>query len=134
MSDMATTETPEVEEAAVEQVDPIELAWAEWAKRFDAEVDEASQDRSYQLAAEKIREALISLRDDEAWQMTTLLDITAIDYLSYPNWYDDRFAVVYQLKSIELGHRVRLKIMVDEFEDLGALGARPLPHRQLARA
>ena len=64
--------------------------------------------------AAQLRDAVIFLRDDERLQMTMLLDIAGIDYLSYPDHRRARFAVVYLFKSLVHGHRVKLKVEVEE--------------------
>lgn len=62
----------------------------------------------------QLRDAILFLRDDRRLQMTMLLDIVGIDYLAYPDHRRARFAVVYLLKSLVHGHRVKLKVEVDE--------------------
>lgn len=59
---------------------------------------------------EKIHEILKFLRDDPAYQCNLLTDITAVDYLKHPVKQKQRFAVVYLLHSLELSHRLRLKV------------------------
>lgn len=57
-----------------------------------------------------IVELLISLRDDEACQFRTLVDVCAVDYPEDPQ----RFTVVYHLLSMTKNHRVRVKLKVSE--------------------
>ena len=58
---------------------------------------------------EKIHEILAFLRDDPAFDCNILTDVTAVDYLKFPQQQKQRFAVVYLLHSLEHGHRLRLK-------------------------
>jgi NADH-quinone oxidoreductase subunit C len=51
-----------------------------------------------------------TLRDDPALAFTSLVDITAVDYLGRT----PRFEVVYQLHSLAHGHRLRVKIRLPE--------------------
>lgn len=65
---------------------------------------------------DRIRDVLRFLRDDPRLRFDLLLDVTAIDYLSYPDWRAERFAVVYVLKSSYLRHRVKVKCPLEEDE------------------
>jgi NADH-quinone oxidoreductase subunit C len=55
-------------------------------------------------------EVFRTLRDDPRFRFNLLVDITAVDFLGRT----PRFEVVYHLYSIEHGHRLRVKLMVDE--------------------
>ena len=57
-------------------------------------------------------DVLMYLRDEKGFQI--LLDITAIDYLSFPGHRDARYAVVYLLKNIHTQQRVTIKVMLEE--------------------
>jgi NADH-quinone oxidoreductase subunit C len=60
-------------------------------------------------------EALRVCRDDEALRFDMLMDLTAVDYLTYPGREDGaRFEVVYHLYSVPHNHRLRLKVAVEE--------------------
>jgi NADH-quinone oxidoreductase subunit C len=69
---------------------------------------------------EQILEVLRFLRDDSATRFAMLTDLTVIDYLKYPleqlekEDVPERFAVVYQLTSLEHGARLRVKTYVPE--------------------
>jgi NADH-quinone oxidoreductase subunit C len=54
--------------------------------------------------------ALRFLRDDPQAACDLLADLSAVDYLGRT----PRFEVVYQLKSVAQGHRLRVKVPVDE--------------------
>jgi NADH-quinone oxidoreductase subunit C len=60
-------------------------------------------------------EILRFCRDDAALRFDMLMDLTAVDYLTYPGREDrPRFEVVYHLYSVPHNHRVRIKAGVDE--------------------
>ena len=65
------------------------------------------------------RRALVDLlracRDEPALGFDVLMDLTAVDYLTYPGREDGpRFEVVYHLYSVAHHHRLRVKVRVDE--------------------
>ncbi len=66
--------------------------------------EEIVADRSHLL------EALRTLRDDPSLACDLLLDVCGVDYPDR----DDRFEVVYHLKSLEKGHMVRVKVPLAE--------------------
>ncbi len=54
-------------------------------------------------------------RDDAALRFDMLMDLTAVDYLTYPGREQaPRFEVVYHLYSVPHNHRLRVKVEVDE--------------------
>jgi len=59
---------------------------------------------------EGLEDALRTLRDHADTQFAQLSDLTAVDYLGRT----PRFEVIYQLYSIALGHRLRVKVPVPE--------------------
>ncbi|MFT3726674.1 MAG: NADH-quinone oxidoreductase subunit C [Terricaulis sp.] len=63
-----------------------------------------------EVAADQIVPVLTFLRDDPRCRFTTLIDICGADYPSRPK----RFDVVYHLLSMQLNHRIRLKLQTDE--------------------
>ncbi len=54
----------------------------------------------------QLTEALRLLRDDPELSFTVLADLTVVDYLGR----EPRFEVVYQLRSLARGHRLRVKV------------------------
>ncbi len=66
------------------------------------------------VARECLREAVTLLRDGATTRLDQLLDVAGIDYLSYPDWRGERFAVSYPMKSTVFTHRVTLKVLVEE--------------------
>jgi NADH-quinone oxidoreductase subunit C len=61
----------------------------------------------------KIVEVLRTLKDDPVAQLDFLVDLTAVDYLGR----DPRFEVVYHLRSMANGARLRVKAPLAEPED-----------------
>jgi NADH-quinone oxidoreductase subunit C len=60
-------------------------------------------------------EILQFCRDDAALRFDMLMDLTAVDYLTYPGREDaPRFEIVYHLYSVPHNHRVRIKAGVEE--------------------
>ncbi|MGH7322315.1 MAG: NADH-quinone oxidoreductase subunit C [Candidatus Rokuibacteriota bacterium] len=60
-------------------------------------------------------EVLRFCRDDPALGFDMLMDLTAVDYLTFPGREAGaRFEVVYHLYSTAANHRVRLKVPVEE--------------------
>jgi NADH-quinone oxidoreductase subunit C len=60
-------------------------------------------------------EVLQFCRDDAALRFDMLMDLTAVDYLTYPGREEaPRFEVVYHLYSVPHNHRVRIKAGVEE--------------------
>jgi len=54
------------------------------------------------------------LRDDAAFACDLLIDCCGVDYSEYGNnWQGPRFAAVYHLLSVQLNHRIRVKVFVD---------------------
>lgn len=62
---------------------------------------------------EHIIDVLTLLRDHAETKMNMLTDLTVVDYLGQ----EPRFEVVYQLYSIPLKHRVRVKVRIGDAED-----------------
>jgi NADH-quinone oxidoreductase subunit C len=60
--------------------------------------------------AEQIVAVLTFLRDDPRCKFTSLIDIAGVDYPERSK----RFDVVYHLLSMQLNHRIRIKIETDE--------------------
>ncbi|HEV8437336.1 MAG TPA: NADH-quinone oxidoreductase subunit C [Methylomirabilota bacterium] len=78
------------------------------------------------VAREGIVDALACCRDDAELRFDLLMDLTAVDYLTFPGREDGpRFEVVYHLYSTEHNHRVRLKVRVEE-DDAWTPTATPL--------
>ena len=65
------------------------------------------------VAAERVYDCLLCLKEDCGFDM--LVDLTAVDYLNYPD-AKDRFGVVYALLNTDSGQRVYVKTAVNEPE------------------
>ena len=63
-----------------------------------------------------IAEVVKTLRDDSEFAFNMFIDLVSIDYSAYPGSTGDRFGLVYLFKSLELGHRIQLKVSVPEDE------------------
>ncbi len=70
-------------------------------------------DETIVVDARRIATVMKTLRDDEELAMTFLADLTAVDYLGR----DPRFEVVYHLRSMKSGARLRVKAPLVEPED-----------------
>lgn len=64
---------------------------------------------------EKLTDLMQLLRDHDQFRFNQLIDVTAVDYLYYPQ-ARERFAVVYSLLSHRDNRRVWVKAMLDEPE------------------
>jgi NADH-quinone oxidoreductase subunit C len=86
-------------------------------ERFGSAIHGTSHDRDEPTAiveASALLELLGFCRDDPALRMDMLMDLTAVDYLKYPDREDGpRFEVVYHLYSVGQNHRLRVKVGVD---------------------
>lgn len=91
------------------------------AERFpDALIETHSQlgDDTAVVAPSAWREVARFLREDPRIGMNMFTDLTAVDYL--PRGGSPRFEVVCHLRSLEKGHRVRIKARVGEEDGSGA--------------
>jgi NADH-quinone oxidoreductase subunit C len=62
------------------------------------------------VRADQVASVITFLRDDPRCKFTTLIDICGVDYPERPK----RFDVVYHLLSMQLNHRIRIKVETDE--------------------
>jgi len=62
---------------------------------------------------EQLIDVCQDLRDDAAFAFDTLIDCCGVDYSEHHNWQGPRFASVYHLLSVQLNHRIRVKVYVD---------------------
>ncbi len=70
-------------------------------------------DETIVVDAKKILEVMRTLRDDATLQLNFLVDLTAVDYLGR----EPRFEVVYHLRSMLSGDRLRVKAPLADLED-----------------
>ena len=69
-------------------------------------------DETVTLSRESLPEIADFLKTDPEWDMTILMDLTAVDGLGMK--LQPRFEVVYHFYSIAKNHRLRLKVCVEE--------------------
>jgi NADH-quinone oxidoreductase subunit C len=76
-----------------------------------------------EVAAGELDAASRALRDDPSLAFSTLLDLIGVDYLGYSGWDGPRYAVVYNLLSIEHNWRVRVRVFCpsDDFPSLDTI-------------
>jgi len=68
-----------------------------------------------EIAAKDLVEAGTILRDDPALAFSEMVDLVGLDYQGYANsWDGARYAVVYNLLSLKLNQRIRIKVSTDE--------------------
>src|SRR6266481_6046342 len=80
--------------------------------RFGAEILSAQNERdeeTFTIDRERAYDFFRALRDEPDFQFNFLTDLTAVDWLDRK----PRFEVVYQLNSLTLAHRIRVKIGVN---------------------
>src|SRR5260221_654601 len=80
--------------------------------RFGAQILSAQNERdeeTFTIDRERALDFFLALRDEPDFQFNFLTDLTAVDWLERK----PRFDVVYQLNSLNLAHRIRVKIGVD---------------------
>ena len=97
--------------SAAEQVDhPVLLKLRERFGDAVRAVHAWRGDLTAEVAADRIVEICRFVRDDATLAFDLLADVTAVDYLGTT----PRFEIVYHLKSLTRGHRLRLKARVSE--------------------
>jgi NADH-quinone oxidoreductase subunit C len=77
-----------------------------------------------EVAPESLLEACAALQDDETLAFSTLVDIAGIDYRGYANtWEGRRYAVVYNLLSVQHNTRVRVRVFCadDDFPSVDSV-------------
>lgn len=70
-------------------------------------------DETVIIRPEDVHAVLAFLKDAPGLEFNFLMDVTAVDYLTYPEPKPTRFEVVYHLYSLRWGHRVRIKAPVN---------------------
>lgn len=69
-------------------------------------------DETVIIRREDLHAVMAFLRDDPDLAFNFLMDVAAVDYLTYPEPKPTRYEVVYHLYSLRWGHRVRIKTPV----------------------
>ena len=68
-----------------------------------------------EVKASKLVSTMTSLRDDPSFAFSQLIDVCGVDYADYGGaWDGNRYAVVYQLLSIEHNWRLRVRAFCPE--------------------
>jgi NADH-quinone oxidoreductase subunit C len=68
-----------------------------------------------EIAPKDLIEAATRLRDDATLAFSELIDLAGVDYNGYANeWVGPRYAVVYNLLSIQHNWRVRLRVFCED--------------------
>jgi len=65
------------------------------------------------VPSDRLLEVVEFARDDSRTRFEQLCDLTCVDYLNWPD-AEDRFGVVYSLLSLTHGHRLWLKVFVND--------------------
>lgn len=73
----------------------------------------ASDQLWVRLEPDRLIEVMTFLRDDPRTGFEKLADLTCIDYLNFPD-AEDRFGVIYNLLSHTHGHRLWVKVFVND--------------------
>ena len=63
-----------------------------------------------EVGAADLTEVATRLRDDATLAFSELLDVIGVDYQGYGGWEGPRYAVVYNLLSVNLNWRVRVRV------------------------
>jgi NADH-quinone oxidoreductase subunit C len=103
---------------------PLETLQASLGSALGDRIANQAVDRgqlTLEIAAKDIIEAFTKLRDDPALRFTTLIDLVGLDYEGFEGGWDGlRFAVNYNLLSIEHNARVRIRVFCPD-DDFPAL-------------
>jgi NADH/F420H2 dehydrogenase subunit C len=89
---------------------------SELAEKFGAEPDACAVDKCVIVAAGKLHEVVLFLKETHAFDV--LIDIAGVDYLGMESHNAPRFAAIYCLKSTKNMARLRLKVQVEETEKI----------------
>ena len=101
----------------------LETLQAALAATLGPQVKASEVDRGQliiEVAPADLVAACTRLRDDPQLAFTTLIDLLGIDYDGYEGWEGPRFAVVYNLLSMQHNMRVRLRVFCGQ-EDFPAV-------------
>jgi NADH-quinone oxidoreductase subunit C len=97
---------------SVDEIKRDSLVAAIVARSGDAVVDakEFAGEITLTIARDRIREACVAAKEDG---FNYLVDLTGVDYSSYPAYKGERFGVSYMLYSFRKNKRIRLRAMTD---------------------
>lgn len=70
------------------------------------------------LAASSLSKSMSVLRDAPKLKFDLLIDVCGVDYADHPDKHQlkSRFAVIYHLLSIDLNHRIRIRVFCEDDE------------------
>lgn len=86
------------------------------AKSLCRHLDGRESDQLWvRVPAERLLDVMEFLHDDPRTKFESLADLTCVDYLNFPD-ADDRFGVIYSLRSITHNHRLWVKVFVNDPE------------------
>ena len=70
------------------------------------------------LTASDLSESMSILRDSPTLNFDLLIDVCGMDYADHPNkhQFKSRFAVIYHLLSLDLNHRLRVRVFCEDDE------------------
>ena len=76
----------------------------------------ALNELTIECAVNDLLKLVKKLRDHKALKFEQLIDLCGVDYQDYADgtWEGSRFATVYHFLSVELNHRIRLKVFATE--------------------
>jgi len=74
-------------------------------------------DETLVVDAARVLSVMKTLRDDPELTMDFLVDLTCVDYLAHPEADRPRYELVYHLRSMKSGERLRVKAPLPETED-----------------
>ena len=98
---------------------PLETLQAALASALGGQVKGQSVDRgqlTVEVAVADLVAACTRLRDDPRLRFTILIDLHGMDYDGHARWEGPRFAVIYNLLSIEHNMRVRVRVFCPDEE------------------
>ncbi len=98
-------------------INSLENKLPEFAAAFASEILEVVEfrgDLTVVLKLSKIREAIRFLKGLQRCPFNVMMDLFAMDYSMAANETPERFAVIYNLFSLETNSRVRLKVFLPE--------------------
>ena len=98
------------------RTDNLILGLQEALGRSDLEVTVDRNEVTLVLGHLDLIENLKCLRDSDKTRFTQLVDLCGLDYQGHDGAHPGRFAVIYHLLSMDLNHRLRVKVFCSDDE------------------
>jgi len=98
------------------RTDNLILGLQEALGRSDLEVTVDRNEVTLVLGHSDLIENLKCLRDSDKTRFTQLVDLCGLDYQGHDGSHPSRFAVIYHLLSMDLNHRLRVKVFCSDDE------------------